>query len=90
MAGIMGDDPQTGPNDSLAQTVNADEAVIEQRRLLDLRYSMTVPEGDKKYGGVCKVAKEVKERPKKRRLEAVAGNGSTEFLDTYIIAVNRL
>lgn len=76
MAGVMGNDPQTSPNNSLAQTVDAHETVVEQRRLLDLICTKTVIEGDEKYGAIRQVAKKVEEGPKKRRFEAVAGDSS--------------
>jgi hypothetical protein len=76
MASVVGNDPQSGPINSLAQTIDADEAVIKQVRLLHLRDTKTVPETNEKYSGVCKVTKEVKEGPKKRRFEAVTGYSS--------------
>lgn len=63
MAGVVGDDPETGPDYALAEAVGAEEGVVEERRGLDLGCGEAVPEGDEEKGAVCEVAGEVEEGP---------------------------
>ncbi|KAJ4362591.1 hypothetical protein N0V83_010685, partial [Neocucurbitaria cava] len=65
VASIVSNHPQAGPDNALAQTVAAEESIIEEIGLLNVLQAEEIPDRQEKDDGIRKITEEIEEGPKR-------------------------